>query len=297
MVLNLLRKLFLILARSLSPVGLNFGLLEDPSLSATNLLNSFLSSSSMSRVLIISSMSASSLPLPGRMKGLLVLNFGLCLGRKGILALCFSTEVSTIFSSWSGWLGSPSAGGCEVVVVESLTRGLTRGRSIEFFRLSSVLNRLGLFSRLRLLVSTDWERGAASVVLWSADSLISSSETMASNIELSASEMAGPLGLLTSLSISFSASSRRLLDGFSLGIRFRNLSRPRDVVLRLSLSPVSNKSSLALSELPSDFSRVSRAPSFNNPLSFNICKNPLKSPPPVLGSSLILEGLSGTDWN
>ena len=64
-VLNLLRKLFLILARSLSPVGLNFGLLEDPSLSATNLLNSFLSSSSMSRVLIISSMSASSLTLPG----------------------------------------------------------------------------------------------------------------------------------------------------------------------------------------------------------------------------------------
>ena len=179
----------------------------------------------------------------------------------------------------------------------SLTRGLTRGRRIEFFRLSSVLNRLGLFSRLRRLVRTDWERGAASVVLWSADSLISSSETMASNIELSASEMVGPLGLLTSLSISFSASSRRLLVGFNLGIRFRNLSRPRDVVLRLSLSPVSNKSSLALSELPSDFSRVSRAPSFNNPLSFNICKNPLKSPPPVLGSSLILECLSGTDWN
>ena len=188
-------------------------------------------------------------------------------------------------------------------MVDSLTRGLTRGRSIEFFRLSSVLKRLGLFRRLRLLVSTDWERGAASVVLWSADSLISSSETMASNMEVSASEMLGPLGplaVLTSLSISFSASSRALLVGFNLGIRFRNLSRPRDVVLRLSLSPVSNKSSLALSELPSDFSRVSSAPSFNNPLSFNICKNPLKSPPPpppVLGSSLILECLSGTDWN
>ena len=311
-VLNLLRKLFLILARSLRPVGLNFGLLEDPSLSATNLLNSFFSSSSMSRDLIISSMSASSLPLPGRMKGLLVLNFGLCLGRKGILGLCFSPEVSTIFSSWSGWLDWsdwPAAGGCEVVVVEeSLTRGLTRGRRMEFFRLSSVLNRLGLFSRRRLLVSTDWESGAASVVLWSAVSLIRSSETMASNMEVSAAEMLGPLGplaalaaLLTSLSISFSASSLSLLAGFSLGIRLRNLSRPRDVVLRLSLSPVSNKSSLALSELPSDFSRVSRAPSFNNPLSFNICKNPLKSPPPppppVLGSSLILECLSGTDWN
>ena len=311
MVLNLLRKLFLILARSLSPVGLNFGLLEDPSLSATNLLNSFFSSSSMSRDLIISSMSASSLPLPGRMKGLLVLNFGLCLGRKGILGLCFSPEVSTIFSCWSGWLGWlgwsdwPAAGGCEVVVVEeSLTRGLTRGRRMEFFRLSSVLNRLGLFSRRRLLVSTDWESGAASVVLWSAVSLIRSSETMASNMEVSAAEMLGPLGplaalapLLTSLSISFSASSLSLLAGFSLGIRLRNLSRPRDVVLRLSLSPVSNKSSLALSELPSDFSSVSRAPSFNNPLSFSICRNPLKSPPPVLGSSLILECLSGTDWN
>ena len=105
--LNLLRKLFLILARSLSPVGLNLGLLEDPSLSATNLLNSFFSSSSMSRVLIISSMSASSLSLPGRMKGLLVLNFGLCLGRKGILGLCFSPEVSTTFSCWSGWSGWP----------------------------------------------------------------------------------------------------------------------------------------------------------------------------------------------
>ena len=188
-------------------------------------------------------------------------------------------------------------------MVDSLTRGLTRGLSIEFFRLSSVLNRLGLFSRRRLLVSTDWERGAASVVLWSADSLISSSETMASNMEVSASEMLGPLAplaplaVLTSLSISFSASSLSLLAGFSLGIRLRNLSRPRDVVLRLSLSPVSNKSSLALSELPSDFSSVSRAPSFNNPLSFSICRNPLKSPPPVLGSSLILECLSGTDWN
>ena len=112
--LNLvLRKLFLILALSLSPVseGLNFGLVEAPSLSATNLLNSCFSSSSISRVLIISSMSAlfsSSLTLPGRLKGSLTL-FGLNLdlrfprGGKGILGLSFSTEVSTTFSWSSSW--------------------------------------------------------------------------------------------------------------------------------------------------------------------------------------------------
>ena len=235
--LNLvLRKLFLILALSLSPVreGLNFGLVEAPSLSATNLLNSCFSSSSISRVLIISSMSAlfsSSLTLPGRLKGSLTL-FGLNLdlrfprGGKGILGLSFSTEVSTTFSwssSWStGW-------GVVEVVVESLTRDLALLR-MELFLLSSVLNRELGFLSLRGLepLSTAGERGAASVV-WL--SLIRSSSNIFSSISLSAPVMSGPVtpSEVTSLSISFSVSSRALLEVLNLGIRDLNLSLPRKV--------------------------------------------------------------------
>ena len=300
------------MALSLRPVGLNFGLLEDPSLSATNLLNSSFSSSSMSRVLIISSMSAvfsSSLTLLGRLMGsltLLGLNLDLRLprGGNGILGLFLSTEVSTTFSLSSS--GSTDCGVVEVVV-DSLTRALALLR-MELFLLSSVLNReLGFLSRLgRLPFSTEADSGADSVVL-SLDSLRSSSNIF-SSMALSASDMSGPdtSPEVTSLSISFSVSSRTLLDVLSLGIRDLNLSRPRKVCLRLSLG-VSKESSRPglLSDCsvgPSDFSNVSRAPSFKKPLCFSIWRNPRiselsKSPPLLLGSSLTLEGFSGTEFN
>ena len=195
----------------------------------------------------MSAVFSSSLTRPGRLMGsltLLGLNLDLRLprGGKGILGLFLSTEVSTTFSSSSSW--SSGWGVVEVVVVDSLTRALDL-LSMELFLLSSVLNReLGFLSRLgRLPFSTEGESGADSVVL-SSDSLIRSSSNIFSSIALSASDMSGPdtPSAVTSLSISFSVSSRTGLDVLSLGMRDLNLSRPRNVCLRLSLG-ISKESS------------------------------------------------------
>ena len=188
--------------------------------------------------------------------------------------------------------------------MDSLTRALALLR-MELFLLSSVLNReLGFLSRLgRLPFRTEADSGADSVVL-SLDSLRSSSNIF-SSMALSASDMSGPdtSPEVTSLSISFSVSSRTLLDVLSLGIRDLNLSRPRKVCLRLSLGVSKESSMLSVCPVgPSDFSNVSRAPSFRKPLCFSIWRNPRiselsKSPPLLLGSSLTLEGFSGTEFN